>query len=67
MVDRARCSRSTISHRVLAGNKAKEDKLANLAVPGVDAAMAAGKLLENLPDLWDEADLTDFIYGLKLL
>ena len=28
--------------------------------------MAAGKLLENLPDLWDEADLTDFIYGLKL-
>ena len=43
-----------------------EDKLANLVVPGVDAAMEAGKLLENLPDLWEEADLTDFIYGLKL-
>ena len=43
-----------------------EDKLGNLVVPGVDAAMEAGKLLENLPDLWDEADLTDFIYGLKL-
>ena len=41
-------------------------KLANLAVPGVDAALAVGKLLENLPDLWDEADLTDFIYRLKL-
>ena len=31
-----------------------EDKLANLVVPGVDAAMEAGKLLENLPVLWEE-------------
>ncbi len=36
-----------------------EDKLGNLVVPGVDAAMEAGKLLENLPDLWEEADLTE--------
>ena len=28
--------------------------------------MEAGKLMENLPVLWEEADLTDFIYGLKL-
>ena len=33
-----------------------EDKLANLVVPGVDAAMEAGTLLENLPNLWDEAE-----------
>ena len=31
-----------------------EDKLANLVVPGVDAAMEAGNLLENLPVLWQE-------------
>jgi hypothetical protein len=36
-----------------------EDKIANLVVPGVDAAMEAGKLLENLPVLWEEADLTE--------
>ena len=36
-----------------------EDKLANLVVPGVDAAMEAGKLLEDLPVLWEEADLTE--------
>ena len=36
-----------------------EDKLANLVVPGVDAAMEAGNLLENLPDLWEEADLAE--------
>ena len=36
-----------------------EDKLANLVVPGVDAAMEAGNLLENLPVLWQEADLTE--------
>jgi len=36
-----------------------EDKLASLVVPGVDAAMEAGKLLENLPDLWEEADLAE--------
>ena len=34
-----------------------EDKLANLVVPGVDAAMEAGRLLENCPVLWEEADL----------
>jgi site-specific DNA recombinase len=36
-----------------------EDKLANLVVPGVDAAMEVGNLLENLPVLWQEADLTE--------
>ena len=36
-----------------------EDKLANLVMPGVDAAMEAGNLLENLPVLWQEADLTE--------
>ena len=36
-----------------------EDKLANLVVPGVDAAMETGNLLENLPALWQEADLTE--------
>ena len=34
-----------------------EDKLAGLVVPGVDAAQEAGKLLENLPVLWEQADL----------
>jgi len=33
-----------------------EDKLANLVVPGVDTAMEAGKLLEDLPVLWEEAE-----------
>ena len=33
--------------------------MANLVVPGVDAAMEAGNLLENLPVLWQEADLTE--------
>ena len=36
-----------------------DDKLANLVVPGVDAAMEAGKLLENLPVLWEEAGLAE--------
>jgi len=36
-----------------------EDKLANLVAPGVDAAMEAGNLMENLPVLWQEADLTE--------
>jgi len=39
--------------------RSPEDKLATLGVPGVDAAMEAGKLLENLPVLWEEADLTE--------
>ena len=34
-----------------------EDQLASLVVPGVDAVQEAGKLLEDLPDLWDKADL----------
>ena len=36
-----------------------EDKLAGLVVPGVDAAQEAGKLLENLPALWLQADLSE--------
>ena len=34
-----------------------EDLLASLVVPGVDAALEAGKLLEDLPKLWQEANL----------
>jgi len=30
-----------------------EGKLANLVVPGADATMESGKLLEKLPVLWD--------------
>ena len=37
--------------------RALEDKLASLVVPGVDAAQEAGKLLEFLPLLWDQANL----------
>ena len=36
-----------------------EDQLGALVVPGVDAAQEAGKLLENLPSLWDQANLTE--------
>jgi len=36
-----------------------EEKLGTLVVPGVDAATEAGKLLENLPALWEEANLTE--------
>ena len=36
-----------------------EDRLGSLVVPGVDAAMEAGKLLENLPSLWDQANLSE--------
>ena len=36
-----------------------EDKLASLVVPGFDATAEAGKLLEVLPRLWDEANLTE--------
>ena len=36
-----------------------EDKLANRVVPRVDAAMEIGKLLQNLPDLWQEANLAE--------
>ena len=34
-----------------------EEKLGNLVVPGFDAAKEAGKLLEDLPRLWGEANL----------
>ena len=34
-----------------------EERLGSLVVPGVDAAREAGKLLENLPQLWAQADL----------
>ena len=35
------------------------DKLEGLVVPGVDAAKEAGKLLEDLPRLWEEANLAE--------
>ncbi len=34
-----------------------EEKLASLALPDVDATKAAGELLENLPELWEQAKL----------
>ena len=34
-----------------------EEKLGSLIVPGIEAAQAAGNLLENLPALWEAADL----------
>ena len=34
-----------------------DDRVQSLVVPGVDAAREAGKLLEDLPSLWQEADL----------
>ena len=36
-----------------------QDKLASLVIPGVDAAKEAGKLLEHLPSLWQDADLSE--------
>ena len=36
-----------------------DDKMANLVVPGIDAAIEDGKLLEDLPRLWEEAALTE--------
>ena len=36
-----------------------EDQLASLVVPGIDAAREAGKLLGNLPQLWEEANLSE--------
>ena len=36
-----------------------EDRIATLVVPRVDATREAGKLLEDLPTLWEEADLTE--------
>jgi len=43
----------------LRDKKGLADTLASLIVPGVDAAQEAGKLLENLPSLWEEANLTE--------
>ena len=37
--------------------KQLEEKLRSLVVPGADAAVTAGKLLEDLPALWETADL----------
>ena len=34
-----------------------EDKLTSLVVLGVDAVREAGKLLEDLPGLWEQADM----------
>ena len=36
-----------------------EEKLVSLVVPRVDATKEAGKLLENLPTLWQVANLTE--------
>lgn len=36
-----------------------ETQLASLVIPDVDAAKEAGKLLEALPTLWEEADLEE--------
>ena len=36
-----------------------EEKLSFLVLPGVDAAKEAGKLLENLPALWEAASLSE--------
>ena len=44
--------------------KGLEDNWSGLVVPGVDAAQEAGKLLENLPSLWEEANVDG---GRKLL
>ena len=35
----------------------QEEKLRSLVVPDADAAVTAGKLLEDLPALWEKADL----------
>ena len=39
--------------------KGLEDKLRSLVVPDADAAIKAGKLLEDLPALWEKADLAE--------
>ncbi len=39
--------------------KALEQKLFGLVVPEIDESNEAGKLLENLPELWQEADLRE--------
>ena len=37
----------------------QQEKLRSLVVPDADAAVTAGRLLEDLPGLWDRADLTE--------
>ena len=39
--------------------KQLEGKLSSLVVPDADAALTAGRLLEDLPGLWKKADLTE--------
>ena len=39
--------------------KSLEDELDSLVVPGADATQDAGKLLEDLPTLWEEASLAE--------
>jgi hypothetical protein len=36
-----------------------EDQLSSLVVPGIDAVQQAGELLEDLPHLWEKADLAE--------
>ncbi len=36
-----------------------ENQLASLVIPDVDAAREAGKLLQQLPTIWEEADLSE--------
>ncbi len=36
-----------------------EEKLGSLVIPGADAAQEAGQLLENLPHLWEDANLSE--------
>ena len=36
-----------------------EDRMASLLIPAVDATEEAGKLLENLPDLWEKATVNE--------
>ena len=33
-----------------------EERAASLVIPGIDVAREAGNLLEDLPELWEEAD-----------
>ena len=37
--------------------KKLEDQLFDLVVPGIDAMAEAGRLLEDLPELWEKANL----------
>ena len=39
--------------------KTLKQKLSGLVVPEIDESNEAGKLLENLPELWQEADLSE--------